>query len=98
MRFRVYSSSYHGRKLLGVYPDLSAAFVAAACSHPGENGGCRCGGGFLVALIESPADRALISPTGDGARRYCFVPTDVGISIPMLFVEAETAAVTEIPL
>ena len=89
MRYRVHSNPFHGRRLLGDYATLDAAHTAAACTHPGSREGCHCGGGSVVAVIESDADRALIQTTADGMS-YAYVPTDVGVSLPLPFVEAET--------
>jgi hypothetical protein len=91
MRFRVHSNLAHGRRFLGDYPTLDSAHTAAACAHPGSQDECLCGGGSVVAVIETEADRAFIGETADGMR-YAYVPTDVGVSIPMPFVEAETLA------
>jgi hypothetical protein len=91
MRYRVHSNPSHGHRLLGDYPTLDAAHTAASCAHPGSLDECLCGGGSVIAVIETAADRALIAATADGMR-YAYVPTDVGVTIPMPFVEAETLA------
>jgi hypothetical protein len=89
MRYKAFSSSFHGRKLLGVFDDLSAAFEASACTHPGRET-CKCGGGFLIALLDTDADRALVLETMDG-QSYCYIPTDVGVSFPLLYETVEPA-------
>lgn len=91
MRYRVHSNPSHGRRFLGDYPTLDAAHTAAACAHPGSLDECPCGGGSVIAVIETEADRALIRETADGMR-YAYLPTDVGVAIPMPFVEAATLA------
>jgi hypothetical protein len=68
MRFRVHSNLAHGRRFLGDYPTLDSAHTAAACAHPGSQDECLCGGGSVVAVIETEADRAFIGETADGMR------------------------------
>ncbi len=90
MLYRVHRNPFHGGRLDGDYPTLDAAYTAAACSPSGTPDAfrCLCGGGSVVAVLETDADRALVAETVDGMR-YAYVPGDFGVELPLPFVEAK---------
>lgn len=88
MKYRANLSPFHGRRHVGDFPTFEASADAASCSRPGTLDDCRCGGGSVVAILETDADRALVAATADGMR-YAYVPGDFGVTLPLPFIEAE---------
>lgn len=90
MKFRAHMDPFHNRAFAGDFSTFDEAARAGACSPSPGGGldGCRCGGGSVVAVLETAADRALVAETVDGMR-YAFVPGDFGVTLPLPFVGEE---------